>query len=862
MQSLQTILEGIRIGDLLTSIDLTEAYLHVPIHPSHRHFLRVCFANSHYQYRALPFGLSSAPRVFTKLMSALAAHLRTLPIRMQFYLDDLLIQSTSVERAHHDLDTTLWVLRSHGFSVNLAKSHLMPSTRIQHLGAIIDLKESRVYLSQDCLSSLRSLVRSVMAGKGSSLASLSQLLGKMVSCIGIVPWAHLHCRQLQWFLLPYQKRQLGTSLRIVRLPPKVLRSLQWWNSEALLRGREFRESHHLVLATDASLHGWGVHLTSSFTQGRWTRSDLAHNINWLELRAIHLALRVFTHKVQDRHVLVRIDNVAAKAHMNRLGGTRSQYLMEEARETGELGRGSSEVLESITHFGSSEHPGGLAQPSHRGSRGMGPGSGSIHRDHVAVRDSGGGPVRHSGQSSGEEILLQVSGTRSGRRRYSTQRLASRTPVHLSAPSSDSQGHPEDAAGEGGTAPDCSPLASSSLVRGPEGSVHSPSMASSSGQTHSAPGISPPSRCRVATTHRLEIERRLLSDWKLPPRVIATIQAAHRPSTTRIYDSTWRNFSSWCQRNSITSTKASTEQVLIFLQERLDAGLAPNTLRRQVAAISSILCCGPRVSLSSRPLIRQFLRGASNICPAPIHRYPTWDLPKVLDALTRAPFELLREVGLHFLSYKMTFLLAITSAKQVSELAALSMRADLCIFHPDRVVLRLDPTFLPKVNSPFHRSLEIILPDFCPNPSHPSERVWHTVDVRRALLIYLKRTSTIRQSESLLVSFQPASLGRKVSLPVLGRWIRATIAKAYKTQSLPVPHRITAHSIHSAATSVAWATQASIEEVCRAAAWASPTPFIRHYRLDRFASADAAFGRRVLQQVLRGQASPPRQGPSL
>lgn len=367
---------------------------------------------------------------------------------------------------------------------------------------------------------------------------------------------------------------------------------------------------------------------------------------------------------------------------------------------------------------------------------------------------------------------------------------------------------------------------------------------------------------MVTTSRLAIERRLLGDRRLPPSVITTIQAARRPSTTRIYDSTWRTFSAWCTQHSVVATSATTEQVLVYLQGRLEAGLAPNTLRRQVAALSSILCCGSRGSLTSRPLIRQFLRGASNLRPAPLHRYPTWDLPRVLDALTRAPFEPLREVGLRFLSYKVAFLLAITSARRISDLAALSARDDLCIFHPDRVVLRLDPTYLPKVNSTFHRALELVLPDFCPNPSHVRERAWHTLDVRRALRIYLRRTSSLRQTEALLVSFQPSSLGRKVSAATLGRWIRATIACAYDVRSLPVPPRITAHSTRSAATSVAWATQASLEEVCRAAAWASPTPFIRHYRLDRFASAEAAFGRRVLQQVHRATSPEPRAGPSL
>lgn len=92
----------------------------------------------HFQYQALPFGLLSAPRVFTKLMAALAGYLKTLPIRVQFYLDDILIQSRSKALARKDLATTMQVLQDHGFSINHAKSHLEPSTRLLHLGAVID----------------------------------------------------------------------------------------------------------------------------------------------------------------------------------------------------------------------------------------------------------------------------------------------------------------------------------------------------------------------------------------------------------------------------------------------------------------------------------------------------------------------------------------------------------------------------------------------------------------------------------------------------------------------------------------------------------------------------------------------------
>lgn len=44
MQSLRNILDGVRRGDLLCSVDLTEAYLHVPVHPSHKNVFCSCAA--------------------------------------------------------------------------------------------------------------------------------------------------------------------------------------------------------------------------------------------------------------------------------------------------------------------------------------------------------------------------------------------------------------------------------------------------------------------------------------------------------------------------------------------------------------------------------------------------------------------------------------------------------------------------------------------------------------------------------------------------------------------------------------------------------------------------------------------------
>lgn len=128
----------------------------------------------------------------------------------------------------------------------------------------------------------------------------------------------------------------------------------------------------------------------------------------------------------------------------------------------------------------------------------------------------------------------------------------------------------------------------------------------------------------------------------------------------------------------------------FLQDGLDKGLSPNTIRRQVAALSTILTWGGGQALSQNPTVQRFLKGATNLRPPVVHRYPTWDLTKVLEALIRPTFEPLRTIPMQFLTWKVAFLVAITSARRISELQALSVREDLCTFHTDRVVLRFDP----------------------------------------------------------------------------------------------------------------------------------------------------------------------------
>ena len=76
MESLAMMKDLLREGDWMASIDLKDAYLLVAIWEGHRKYLGFTWKHTLYEFQCLPFGLSSAPRIFTKLLKPVLARLR------------------------------------------------------------------------------------------------------------------------------------------------------------------------------------------------------------------------------------------------------------------------------------------------------------------------------------------------------------------------------------------------------------------------------------------------------------------------------------------------------------------------------------------------------------------------------------------------------------------------------------------------------------------------------------------------------------------------------------------------------------------------------------------------------------------
>ena len=97
METPRSILRALQQGQWLTSLDLKDAYFHIGIHPADRRYLRFCHNGTAWQFTVLPFGLSTSPRVFTKILKPVLAYAHR--VKLHMYIDDWLLNPGTHQEA-------------------------------------------------------------------------------------------------------------------------------------------------------------------------------------------------------------------------------------------------------------------------------------------------------------------------------------------------------------------------------------------------------------------------------------------------------------------------------------------------------------------------------------------------------------------------------------------------------------------------------------------------------------------------------------------------------------------------------------------------------------------------------------------
>jgi len=200
MENIAMVRDILKPNDFMAKIDLKDAYFAIPIYSADRKFLVFEWQNKLFCFNCLPFGLASAPRVFTKVLKPVISLLRQLGLRVIVYLDDLLLMNSTAEGLIDDVFVVTHVLTSLGFIINEAKSTLSPSQKLTYLGFEIDTIAMRFCLPDEKILAIASQCRVLAKANFVIARDLARLLGKITAASQAFLQAHLFIRHLQMCL--------------------------------------------------------------------------------------------------------------------------------------------------------------------------------------------------------------------------------------------------------------------------------------------------------------------------------------------------------------------------------------------------------------------------------------------------------------------------------------------------------------------------------------------------------------------------------------------------------------------------------------------------------------------------------------
>ena len=261
METPETIRTSLQVGEWVTSIDFKDAYFHVPIHSQSRKYMHFHLQDRSYQFKALPFGLSTAPMEFTVVAKEVKLMALQKGIKIHQYLDDWLVRASSHHTCLQHTQTLVTLCQELGWLVNKEKSELVPKQVFNFVGYHFDLKEGKVRPTEECWQALTDKIRSMMSDLVCPVRKFMSLIGLLTATEKQVHLGRLHMRPIQWHLK--NNWRVPESLeKVIPVPKSLHPHLRWWLEESnVLLGQPLHPlKHALQIFADASNEGWGAHL--------------------------------------------------------------------------------------------------------------------------------------------------------------------------------------------------------------------------------------------------------------------------------------------------------------------------------------------------------------------------------------------------------------------------------------------------------------------------------------------------------------------------------------------------------------------------------------------------------------------------
>ena len=190
-----------------------------------------------YQYRALPMGLTSSPRIFTRVIKVIKEYVQKLGVTLYLYLDDWLVQAHSWDLVAQHTNFLVQVAQGLGWIVNVDKSELDPTQTIVFLGYMYMMDRGLVRPSPDRWDKIQAILPLFLEKKYLPARMWQSAIGLLASTEKLVPLGMLHLRPLQLSLGDQWSQFRGKQSDLVYISQEVKEEVEWWlREENTLRG--------------------------------------------------------------------------------------------------------------------------------------------------------------------------------------------------------------------------------------------------------------------------------------------------------------------------------------------------------------------------------------------------------------------------------------------------------------------------------------------------------------------------------------------------------------------------------------------------------------------------------------------------
>lgn len=333
MEHLDVAMNLIQPGYWLASIDLKDAYYSVYVSPQHQNYLSFQWKGEVFKFLAMPFGLTSAPRIFTKLMKPVYSILHEEGFQGFGFIDDSFLIAQTENKCLEAIQFLVNLLQRLGFYINFEKSSLKPSVEMVFLGYKLNTQEMTVKPTEEKITKATGKINNLLQSNKLKIRDVASVLGLLNDMCKGVEYGPNYLKFLEIdkieALKNAGKKQFEGKMSI---SDRAKNELLWWRENLHRSVRNIRTTcPDIWLHTDASTTGWGAVCEQGSKGGIWSEEEKSQHINILELMAVMEGLMHYFNTFSEVQIKVSIDNTTAIAYLKHMGGTKSEKCMLMAK---------------------------------------------------------------------------------------------------------------------------------------------------------------------------------------------------------------------------------------------------------------------------------------------------------------------------------------------------------------------------------------------------------------------------------------------------------------------------------------------------------------------------------------------------